>query len=121
MLFFKELPESCSTLGLLNTCSELYGRRENATYNFFHLTLQEYLGAFYISRLPASEQRTLFVEHQRLGCLNIVWRFVAGLTRMQAIGWEGFKGRKVKEEGMDVWERGVCVCVCTCMKDLTNL
>ena len=93
-VIFKELPEGCSALGLLNTCSELYGWRENVTYNFLHLTLQEYLGAFYISQLPASEQRKLFVEHHKLGHLNVVWRFVAGLTRMQAIGWEEFRGRK---------------------------
>ena len=98
-VIFKELPEGCSALGLMNTCSELYGWRENVTYNFLHLTLQEYLGAFYISQLPASEQRKLFVEHRKLGHLNVVWRFVAGLTRMQAIGWEEFRGRKVKEEG----------------------
>ena len=97
-VIFKELPEGCSALGLLNTCSELYGRRENVTYNFLHLTLQEYLGAFYISQLPASEQRKLFEEHRKLGHLNVVWRFVAGLTRMQAIGWEEFRGRKVEEE-----------------------
>ena len=100
-VIFKQLPEGCSALGLLNTCSELYGWRENVTYNFLHLTLQEYLGAFYISQLPASEQRKLFVEHHKLGHLNVVWRFVAGLTRMQAIGWEEFTGRKVKEEGRD--------------------
>ena len=104
-VIFKELPEGCSALGLLNTCSELYGRRENVTYNFLHLTLQEYLGAFYISQLPASEQRKLFVEHRKLGHLNVVWRFVAGLTRMQAIGWEGFRGRKV-EEGKDNVDSG---------------
>ena len=98
-VIFKELPEGCSALGLLNTCSELYGRRENVTYNFLHLTLQEYLGAFYIFQLPASEQRKLFMDHCKLGYLNVVWRFVAGLTRMQAIGWEGFRGREVKEEG----------------------
>ena len=99
-VIFKELPEGCSALGLLNTCSELYGRRENVTYNFLHLTLQEYLGAFYTSQLPASDQKNLFVEHRELGHLNVVWRFVAGLTRMQAIRWEGFRGRKVVEEGM---------------------
>ena len=98
-VIFKELPEGCSALGLLNTCSELYGRNENVTYNFVHLTLQEYLGAFYISQLPASEQKKLFVEHCKFGHLNVVWRCVAGLTRMQAIGWEQFRGRKVKEEG----------------------
>ena len=100
-VIFKELPEGCSALDLLNTCSELYGRRENVTYNFLHLTLQEYLGAFYISQLPASEQRKFFEEHRKLGHLNVVWRFVAGLTRMQAIGWEEFRGREVEEEGRD--------------------
>ena len=98
-MIFKKLPEGCSALGLLNTCSELYGRRENVTYSFLHLTLQEYLGAFYISQLTASEQRKLFVEHHKLGHLNMVWRFVAGLTRMKAIRWEEFRGRIVMEEG----------------------
>ena len=98
-VIFKELPEGCSALGLLNTCSELYGWRKNVTYNFLHLTLQEYLGAFYISQLPASEQRKLFMKHRELTQLNMVWRFVAGLTKMLAIGWEGFRGRNVEVEG----------------------
>ena len=89
-VIFKCLPEGCSALGLLNTCSELYGRRENVTYNFLHLTLQEYLGAFYITQLPVGEQKKLFVEHREF---NVMWRFVAGLTKMQAIGWEGFRYR----------------------------
>ena len=105
-VIFKELPEGCSALGLLNTCSELYGRRENVTYNFLHLTLQEYLGAFYISQLPASEQRNLFMEYRELTQLNMVWRFVAGLTRMKAIGWEGFRGRNVEVEGMVYGDSG---------------
>ena len=90
-VIFKQLPEGCTDLGLLNTCSELYGRKENVTYNFLHLTLQEFLGGFYVSQLPANEQRILFVEHHKLDHLNVVWRFVAGLTRMQSIGWEGLK------------------------------
>ena len=98
-VIFKHLPEDCSTLGLLNTCTELYGRKENVTYNFFHLTLQEYLGAFHVSQLPGNEQRDLFVKYCDLQHLNVLWRFVAGLTRMQAIGWECFGERTVKEEG----------------------
>ena len=43
------------------------------------------------------------MEHRKLGHLNVVWRFVAGLTRMQAIGWEEFTGRKVEEEGEVYW------------------
>ena len=33
------------------------------------------------------------MEHRKLGYLNVVWRFVAGLTRMQDIGWEGLRWR----------------------------
>ena len=98
-VIFKELPEGCSALDLLDTCSELYEQRVKVTYNFLHLALQEYLGAFYISQLPASEQRKIFMEHWELSQLNMVWRFVAGLTRMKAIGWEGFRGRNVEVEG----------------------
>ena len=59
-----------------------------------HVTLQEYFLCIVLSQIPASEQRKLFVEHHELGHLNVVWRFVAGLTRMQTIGWEEFRGRE---------------------------
>ena len=111
-VIFKQLPKGCSALGLLNICSELYGRKENVTYNFLHLTLQEYMGAFYISQLPAFEQINSFEKHRELAHLNMVWKFVAGLTRMWAIGWEGFSERNVEAEdrvyGMNV-DRGYVV------------
>ena len=93
----KQVPEGCRDLGLLISCSELYRYGKNVTYNFFHLTLQEYMAAFYISQLPASEQRKVFVDHRQSRHLDVVWQFVAGLTRMQAIGWEEFRGREVLE------------------------
>ena len=88
-VIFKQLPEGCSDLGLLVKHTALYTGEESTTYNFFHLTLQEYMSAFYISQLPADEQRTLFSEHST--SMDVVWRFVAGLTKMQDIGWEEFK------------------------------
>ena len=88
-VIFKQLPEGCSDLGLLVKHTALYARKESTTYNFFHLTLQEYMSAFYISQLPADEQRTLFSEHST--SMDVVWRFVAGLTKMQNIRWEEFK------------------------------
>ena len=91
----KQVPKGCRDLGLLMSCSELYRYGKNITYNFFHLTLQEYMAAFYISQLPASEQRKVFVEHRQSRHLDVVWQFVAGLTRMQAIGWEEFRERMV--------------------------
>ena len=95
-VIFKQLPEGCSDLGLLVEHTALYIRKESTTYNFFHLTLQEYMSAFYISQLPAHEQRSLFSEHST--SMDVVWRFVAGLTKMQNIGWEEFKA--VKKESM---------------------
>ena len=87
---FKQLPDGCSDLGLLVKHTALYARKETTTYTFFHLTLQEYMSAFYISQLPADEQRTLFSLHSI--SMDVVWRFVAGLTKMQNIGWGEFKG-----------------------------
>ena len=62
-VIFKQLPEGCSDLGLLVKHTALYTGEESTTYNFFHLTLQEYMSAFYISQLPGNEQRTLFSAH----------------------------------------------------------
>ena len=41
-VIFKRLPGGCGGLGLLNNVSTLYGRKEDITYSFLHLTLQEY-------------------------------------------------------------------------------
>ena len=88
---FKQLPEGCSDLGLLVEHRALYAHKEITNFNFFHLTHQEYLAAFYISQLPANKQRTLFIEHGKSRHLRVVWKFLAGLTRMQNIGWDVFK------------------------------
>ena len=101
-VIFKQLPESCSDLGLLVKHTALYTGEESTTYNFFHLTLQEYMSAFYISQLPADEQRTLFSEHST--SMDVVWRFVAGLTKMKNIGWEGFKRVKWESIMGDLYE-----------------
>ena len=87
---FKQLPKDCSDLGLLVKHTVLYTRKETTTYNFFHFTLQEFMSAFYVSQLPADKQRTLFIENNSTS-MNVMWRFVAGLTKMQNIGWEEFK------------------------------
>ena len=116
-VIFKELPEGCSNLGLLVEHRALYTRKESKNYNFFHLTLQEYLGAFYISQLPANEQRTLFIEHKKYKHLRVVWMFVAGLTKMQNIGWDVFKREEGdKESGYVVQGDVVYVGLSVCMR-----
>ena len=101
-VIFKQLPEGCSDLGLLVKHTALYTGEESTTYNFFHLTLQEYMSAFYISQLPADEQKALFHKHST--SMDVVWKFVAGLTKMQNIGWEEFNMVKKKELVKDRYE-----------------
>ena len=61
--------------------------KPSVSYNFFHLTLQEFLAAYHISKFPPQEQ----IEH--LESLvkngnNMVLRFIAGLTQFKEVGWE---------------------------------
>ena len=84
-VIFEDLPEGCEDLGLLVKHTALYRRNETSTYNFFHLTMQEYMSAFYISQLPVDQQRKLLKKHK---ISKVVWKFVAGLTKMKEVGWD---------------------------------
>ena len=91
-IIFKSLPGNGETLGLLMKYTSIYGRNEAVTYTFLHLTLQEYLAAFYISQLSTEKQKDYFAKYSNLKHMNIVWRFVAGLTKMHNVGWNVFEG-----------------------------
>lgn len=91
-IMFEELPQYCSTLGLLMKHSSLYGRKESVKYTFPHLTLQEYLGAFYVSQLSEDMQKEYFMKYSHLKQMNVIWKFAAGLTKMRNVGWDVFKG-----------------------------
>ena len=113
---FKQLSDGCDGLGFMNVSTELYlGRKSVVSYSFLHLTLQEFLAAFYISQLPGVEQKLLYIENNKsLLCpqqvtfnltlplrvfrkvhsklfthdLDVMWRFMAGLTGFINVGWE---------------------------------
>ena len=103
-IIFKALPGSGKTLGLLMKYTSVYGRNEAEIYTFLHLTLQEYLGAFYFSQLSAVEQEKYISKYSNLKQMNVVWRFVAGLTKMHDIGWDVFKGWRAEwTEGNDFY------------------
>ena len=98
---FKQLPDGCVDLGFMNVSTELYLGRKYVSYSFLHLTLQEFLAAFYVSQLPGDKQKLLFIENMLINNnkkfnmpfrmsnhLDILWRFMAGLTEFKDIGWE---------------------------------
>ena len=103
-IIFKELVGDGETLGLLMKHTSVYGRNEAEIYTFLHLTLQEYLGAFYFSQLSTNEQKEYFAEYSSLKQMNVVWRFVSGLTKMRNAGWDVFKGWRAEwMEGNDFY------------------
>ena len=76
-------PNKLSGLGLLLVApsTSVYGREKS--YNFLHLTVQEYCAAFYISRLPDKEQENYFQKYQFHDSFQVIWRMYSGITRLR--------------------------------------
>ena len=95
-LVFQKLPEDSKSLGLTTASAELHtGVR--LSYNFLHLTLQEYLAAFYFSQLPTDQQQEIFLEHHETSHLSVMWTFVAGLTHFKNVGLETVRSKMVNK------------------------
>ena len=67
--------------GFLDAVPDLYGGRE-ISFNFLHLTLQEFFAAYHISRMSDSGVE-LFRRKGEDKRWNVVWRFVAGLIEFK--------------------------------------
>ena len=80
-VIFHTLPPDLVHFGFLDAVSALYGGGR-VSYNFLHLTLQEFFAAYHISHLGNSGLE-VFKQHGKNKRWNVVWRFVAGLTKFQ--------------------------------------
>ena len=66
-VIFSDLPEDFETLGLMQCVPELYADEGAAdSYNFLHLTVQEYLAAFHLSRQPVKKQMEHFRKYKEV-------------------------------------------------------
>ena len=66
--------------GMLDSVASLYSG-SGVSYNFLHLTLQEFLAAYHITQLPNGMD--VFKEYWEDPRWNLVWKFVSGLTCFQ--------------------------------------
>ena len=73
-VIFSDLPEDFETLGLMQCVPELYvGEGTAVSYNFLHLTVQEYLAAFHLLRQPVENQIEHFREYKEVPCSWSSW------------------------------------------------
>jgi hypothetical protein len=73
-LVFSDLPDGFETLGFMQSVPELhFSSGVSISYNFLHLTIQEFLAAYYLSVQPA--ERVPVKDRS-------VTRFLAGITKL---------------------------------------
>ena len=96
-VIFHSLPSDFSHFGFLDAVSALYGGGR-VSYNFLHLTLQEFFAAHHISHLGSSGLE-VFKQHGKDKRWNVVWRFVAGLTK-----FEHYKGHMDSDLFIKSWD-----------------
>ena len=84
-VIFSDLLEDFEKLGLMQCVPELYvGEGAAVSYNFLHLTLQEYLAAFHLSQQPVEKQIEHFREYKEVKQqqhFHIVMWFLCGIRK----------------------------------------
>ena len=77
-LIFRIIPSDLETMGLMDM---EYDELESVSYNFLHLTIEEFLAAYYVSKLTPSQQAQMRDKSIGKKHFVIVLRFFAGLTK----------------------------------------
>ena len=81
-----KLPTELSTLSLIRGVASFTAFGESKLYNFFHLSTQELLAAFFISKLQSKEQLKIFNKLFEQPRFSNVFQFYAAFTKLQTQG-----------------------------------
>ena len=100
-IIFSGLPDDFETLGLMHCVPELYvDQGAVVSYNFLHLTLQEFMAAVHVSLMTPDLQVDHFLS---LEDSSMLLMFTAGLTRLKYKKKE-LKKFKILIDNRDVYE-----------------
>ena len=80
-IIFQSISPNLEHFSFLDSVSSLCGGG-GVSYNFLHLTVQEFFAAYHISHLGSSGLE-VFQQYGKAQRWNVVWRFVAGLTKFR--------------------------------------
>ena len=92
------LPTKLSTLSLIQGVQSFTVFKASISCNFLHLSVQELLGAFHISKLPAAEQIVIFNDLFDQPRLAAVFQFYAAFTKLQTPGIRDIVARIVQKK-----------------------
>ena len=85
-VIFTDLADDFDSLDLMQCVPELYvDEGAVLSYNFLHLTIQEFLAAYHVSLQSAREKVEFFRKHQKAQSNQMVLKFFAGLTNLDGI------------------------------------
>ena len=93
-----KLPTELSTLSLMQGVASFTDTEESKLYNFLHLSTQELLTAFYISKLQPDEQVKIFNQLFEEPRFANVFQFYAAFTKLQTAGIRDTISSIVKSE-----------------------
>ena len=78
-----EFSETFDGFGLFQAVSSFHVYGSTKSFHFNHLTFQEYLAAYHMSKImDQNEQLQLVTEHANSEHLNNVWKFYAGVSKL---------------------------------------
>ena len=95
------IPTSVPLLGLLQAVDSLVSTGRRVSFNFIHLSIQELLAAFSISRLPPSQQISVFQELFGKPRFRAVFHFYSAITKLRNPGIQNILTRIIKKEKQD--------------------
>ena len=89
-LVFKDKKEPIQHLGFMDAVAELFPLKHETSYsfNFLHLSIQEFLGAVYVSQMDTSMQEQLLANMSSKLHLHNMAMFLAGITKFKGMNQE---------------------------------
>ena len=115
------LPVELTTLSLIQGVQSFTAFKVCVCYNFLHLSVQELLAAYHISKLPPKEQVEIFQEMFGNPRFAFVFQFYAAFTKLQTEGIQDILASIVQREQQEMGDNKTLVYLLHCLYEAQDL